>query len=68
MDEKVKLTQAFQVIKNVMMHQNEAFVRDLAVKFKKDPDELVAKYIRPEYYLPIVVWDKVLKEKSPKAT
>jgi hypothetical protein len=50
MDEKV----AFQVIKNVIIKQNEVFLRDLAVRFNRDPDDFCKKYIKPEYYLPII--------------
>ena len=62
MDEKVKLTEAFQAIKNVIIAQNQTFIRDLARKFHKNPDELCKKYNKPEYYLPMVDWNKNLND------
>ena len=49
MDEKV----AFQAIKNIIIEQNKVFITDLAKRFKKNPEEMCKKYIKPEYYLPI---------------
>ena len=45
----------FQLIKNVIIEQNKVFLIDLANKFKLDPDVLMKTYIKPEYYLPIIV-------------
>jgi len=50
MDEKV----IFQTIKQVIIKQNEIFLRDLARRFKRNPDDFCKKYIKPEYYLPIL--------------
>lgn len=50
MDEKV----IFQTIKQVIIKQNEVFLRDLARRFKRDPDDFCKKYIKPEYYLPVL--------------
>jgi hypothetical protein len=58
MDEKI----VFNMFKNMIIAQNEVFIRDLAKKFKRDPDELCKKYIKPEYYLPIVEWEKKNKK------
>lgn len=50
MDNKV----VFQVFKNIIIAQNEIFIKDIAKRFKKDPEDLCKKYIKPEYYLPVV--------------
>ena len=50
MDEKM----TFSMIKTIIMKQNEAFIRDLAKKFNKDPEDMVKKYLHPSYYLPIL--------------
>jgi hypothetical protein len=54
MDEKV----VFQLFKNIIKTQNERFISDLAKKFGRDPDVLLKNYLKPDYYLPIVEWDK----------
>lgn len=57
MDEKV----IFQLFKDIIIKQNQVFIEDIAKYFKRDPDYLKAKYIKPEYYLPIL-------ERSKKKT
>jgi mRNA deadenylase 3'-5' endonuclease subunit Ccr4 len=52
MDEKMM----FAAIKNTIIEQNKAFLLDLSKKFKLDYNYLCEKYIKPEYYLPIVSW------------
>jgi hypothetical protein len=43
----------FQLIKNVIIKQNEEFLKDIAQKLNMPSSVLLEKYIRPEYYLPI---------------
>lgn len=50
MDEKV----VFSAIKETIIAQNRAFLLDLSKRFDLDYEYLCDKYIRPEYYLPIV--------------
>lgn len=50
MDEKVM----FRTFKDIIIAQNRAFLKDLASKFNRDPEVLIAKYLKPEYYLPII--------------
>ena len=50
MDNKI----AFGVIKNVIVEQNKQLLKIIAEKYKLDYDELVNKYITPQYYLPVV--------------
>ena len=45
---------AFSVIKNVIMEQNKVLLKKLADEFQLDYDELTAKYLKPDYYLPVV--------------
>lgn len=50
MDEKV----IFQLFKDIIIAQNKAFLRDLALKFNRNPEDFTRKYLKPEYYLPII--------------
>lgn len=52
-----RLKETFLVMKNIIIAQNEIFLRDLAKRFKKDPDLFVKRYIRPDLYLPVVKWN-----------
>ena len=60
MDQKIKqenYQETFQLFKNIIISQNEIFLKDLAKKFNKNPDDLIKKYIRQDYYLPIIDWN-----------
>jgi hypothetical protein len=50
MDNKV----AFGVIKNVLIEQNKQLLKIVAEKHNLDYEELVEKYITPQYYLPVI--------------
>lgn len=63
MDEKV----VFSTIKETIIAQNRAFLLDLSKRFKLDYEYLCEKYIRPEYYLPIVAWQSAATGASGSA-
>jgi hypothetical protein len=44
----------FDVFKTIIIEQNKLLLKELAVKFELDYEELLRKYIKPEYYLPVV--------------
>jgi hypothetical protein len=44
----------FDVFKTIIIEQNKLLLKEVAVKFDLDYDELLRKYIKPEYYLPVV--------------
>lgn len=44
----------FAAIKNTIISQNKEFLLDLSKRFKLDYDYMCEKYIKPEYYLPIL--------------
>lgn len=44
----------FTMIKNLIIKQNEEFLKDLAIRFGRNPIIFLDKYIRPEYYLPLI--------------
>jgi len=70
MDEEMKKRElyrpAFQAIKNIIIAQNKVFIKDIAKKFKKDPEELIKKYITPDNYLPIIEWHLIKKPEEEK--
>lgn len=53
---------AFSVIKNVIMEQNKVLLKRLAEELNIDYDELLIKYLKPEYYLPVVSQDSTSKQ------
>ena len=57
----------FAAIKNTIISQNKEFLLDLSKKFKLDYDYLCEKYIKPEYYLPIVSWSEHSNASTPAA-
>lgn len=44
----------FDVFKTIIIEQNKLLLRELATKFDLNYEELLKKYIKPEYYLPVV--------------
>ncbi len=61
MDEKI----IFQLFKQIIIKQNQEFIEDLAKTFKRDSEELKEKYIKPEYYLPILIRSKKTNDNNP---
>lgn len=45
----------FQAIKQVIIEENKHLLKLIARKYKRDYATLEEKYIRPEYYLPLVI-------------
>lgn len=44
----------FNMIKNIIKSQNEKLLKDIAVHIGKDESYMIEKYLKPEYYLPII--------------
>jgi hypothetical protein len=42
------------MIKNIIKSQNEKLLKDIAVHIGKDESYMIEKYLKPEYYLPII--------------
>ena len=55
---KRKGDMAFHVIKNIIKKQNEELLRNIAHKTQKPVSFMLEKYLKPEYYLPLVVQQK----------
>lgn len=48
---------SFTMYKNIIIAQNKELLRQISIQYKNNVpsyDFLVDKYIRPEYYLPII--------------
>lgn len=45
---------AFSIIKNVIIEENKVMIKKIAQIIGKSEEELLKKYIKPEYYLPII--------------
>lgn len=45
----------FDIFKTTIIEQNKLLLKEIAVKFDLDYDKLLEKYIKPEYYLPVIV-------------
>lgn len=44
----------FDVFKTVIIEQNKLLLKEVSSKFGLDYEELLKKYIKPEYYLPVI--------------
>jgi hypothetical protein len=44
----------FDIFKTIIIEQNKLLLKEVAKKFELDYDELMKKYIKPEYYLPVI--------------
>lgn len=57
----------FDIFKSVIIEQNKMMLKDVARQFDLDYDTLLEKYIKPEYYLPVIVrtHDTSTKTKMP---
>lgn len=64
MDFKVKGDFMFQLLKSTIITENQRILELIAKKYNKDYHMLKEKYIRPEYYLPLVIQDGP-KDKKP---
>lgn len=42
------------VFKNIIIEQNKEFLKEVSKAYNIDYDYLINKYLKPEYYLPIV--------------
>ena len=45
----------FDIFKTVIIEQNKLLLKEIATKFDMDYNTLVEKYIKPEYYLPVIL-------------
>jgi hypothetical protein len=45
---------AFSMLKNIIIAENKELFRKISEKYKIDYNELAEKYLKPEYYLPLV--------------
>lgn len=45
----------FDIFKTTIIEQNKLLLKEIATKFDLDYDKLLEKYIKPEYYLPVIV-------------
>jgi hypothetical protein len=55
MDTKVTFEKmVFDVFKTIIIEQNRILLKEVADKFNLDYNELLVKYIKPEYYLPVI--------------
>ena len=54
----------FDIFKTVIIEQNKFLLKEIATKFDMDYDTLVEKYIKPEYYLPVVLNTNPSKSKK----
>lgn len=62
MDYKVKGDFMFKILKNVIIEENKELLNIIAKRYKKDPNELQQKYLRQEYYLPLVLKDEHIRQ------
>ncbi len=62
MDIKLKGDFMFKILKNVIIEENKELLNIIAKRYKKDPNELQQKYLRQEYYLPLVLKDEHIRQ------
>jgi hypothetical protein len=58
MDHKIKGDMMFQVLKNVIIEENKELLKIIARHHNLNYVDLEKKYLKPEYYLPLVVKDE----------
>lgn len=51
----------FDIFKTVIIEQNKVLLKEIAIKFDLDYDTMIEKYIKPEYYLPILMKTQTIK-------
>lgn len=56
----------FNVFKNIIIEQNKMLLKQVAKLTGLQEQYLLEKYIKPEYYLPIIVKDTVTSPKKCK--
>lgn len=55
MDNKISYEKLiFDIFKSVIIEQNKLLLKEVSLRFGLDYQELVDKYIKPEYYLPVI--------------
>ena len=55
---------SFGIIKNIIMSQNHLFLKQISKETGLDEDYLKEKYIKPDYYLPII--QKTISQHVPR--
>jgi hypothetical protein len=55
MDYQVKGDFMFKILKNIIIEENKELLNIIAKRYKKDIKMLEQKYLRQEYYLPLVL-------------
>lgn len=55
MDNKIEFNKMiFDMFKLIIIEQNKLLLKEISEKFDLDYNELLSKYIKPEYYLPVI--------------
>lgn len=55
MDNKISYEKLiFDIFKSVIIEQNKLLLKEVSLRFGLDYQELLDKYIKPEYYLPVI--------------
>ncbi len=44
----------FEILKNVIVEQNKALIKQIAKDYLRTESRLLHRYLKPEYYLPIL--------------
>lgn len=44
----------FDVFKTIIIEQNKLLLKEISRKFDLDYEDLLKKYLKPEYYLPVI--------------
>lgn len=60
MDNKVKKKITFELIKNIIIQQNKLLLNEVSKKTNINLLYLEKYYIKPEYYLPIIIKNDTL--------
>jgi hypothetical protein len=47
----------FNIFKNIIIEQNKKLLEIIANKYNIDHEYLISKYLKPEYYLPVILKD-----------
>jgi hypothetical protein len=45
----------FDMLSNIIKAQNKALIKQIAKDFIRDESRLMKRYLKPEYYLPVVI-------------
>jgi hypothetical protein len=48
-----------ELFRNIIIEQNKSFLKTISIKHNIEYESLIQKYLKPEYYLPVIVKETI---------